>query len=1251
MKKFYLLIFSLVSFLFISGQTIDKENFLARDWTIVATYSIPGKASGLAFDGTYIYSGIYGSNGDKVYRFDPVTGNSQLQFSSSAIEDSYGLTWDGQYLWATDHVTSSSVPATAYQLDLSGNLISQFDLPDHYMSGIAYDNGNFWVCTYYPDPSTIYKVDVSGAILESFQSPGNQPWDICLENDNLWIADYNDNVLYKTDQSGNILESHPSENIKPAGIVFDGQYLWYVDGALNSNSTLYKIDLGGSGTPVIYLPETSHDFGTVAVGDSSIWDMTIYNNGNADLTVYYVNVPSAPPIFYDYPLPVTISQGDFIQIPLIYAPPEIGTLNTIITVESDDPVNPWIEVTLTGEAVISGPNINIPVSTHNFGNIRLNALTGWIFEIENIGDEILIIEDILPDDPAFIIDNSVVFPYEIGVLGSAEFRIWFNPVQIISYNSLVNVYNNDLNNNPYEMTVSGTGVEMEFPIGENLWNYTITTSYDNSPKGIVPIQDINGDGIVDVIVASEDGFVRAFNGNAFNTGDILWENESGSLYNQNSLNSCNDLNADGYEDVIIGTAWGGRSIIAISGFTGETLWIHDTHEYGGGGWLYQVDSKYDYNNDGINDVLAATGNDGSNTGPRRVYCLNGLNGNSIWERLLDGAVFSVIGIEDFTNDGIPDVAAGATNSSETEGKVAFINGASGFVEGTFITQGSSVWAIESLGDINGDGINDVAAGDFSGNFYFLDPVNASQIHSGSLGSVLILRFEKLDDVNGDGYSDILIAHSGTNGVVINGYNASNIWLHPLADKSWNVDKIADINGDGINDVIIGTLYSNNYGYFLDGTDGTELCSIPFGSAIDAISAIPDITGDGSMEIILGGRSGEVYCFSGGLDASGLETQDIDLNLGYQFVSTYLISEEADMEIILTDILTDNLDFVRNSEGETFRKIGPIWVNGIGDWIFSEGYLFKMFGEEVLSITGEKVNISTPIQLETGFQFISYFLDYSINALDAFEVILNDNLDFIRNSDGSTVRKIGPNWVNGIGDCHPGDGFLVKMFADDELIYPATAVKSIISKDKIATTHFYFNGGNAADPVFTIYVSGLEIGDEVAAYDGNVIVGAVKITSENYLENELAVFSTLTEGEGYISGNDIRFIVWDNDQQTELICEYEFLNPYGTSYLKRTYPEGDGKYSIVKFSKSGPGIDEINNETLTIYPNPASDYFIVQSELKINRIQLFNYSGIIVYESIPKSESLRINTENLTQGLYFVRVETENKTVTKQIIIE
>lgn len=58
----------------------------------------------------------------------------------------------------------------------------------------------------------------------------------------------------------------------------------------------------------------------------------------------------------------------------------------------------------------------------------------------------------------------------------------------------------------------------------------------------------------------------------------------------------------------------------------------------------------------------------------------------------------------------------------------------------------------------------------------------------------------------------------------------------------------------------------------------------------------------------------------------------------------------------------------------------------------------------------------------------------MDALIAFENILNDNLDYIRNSNGETLRKIGPIWVNGIGDVNPGEAYLVKMFEEDVLIY-------------------------------------------------------------------------------------------------------------------------------------------------------------------------------------------------------------------------
>jgi len=166
-------------------------------------------------------------------------------------------------------------------------------------------------------------------------------------------------------------------------------------------------------------------------------------------------------------------------------------------------------------------------------------------------------------------------------------------------------------------------------------------------------------------------------------------------------------------------------------------------------------------------------------------------------------------------------------------------------------------------------------------------------------------------------------------------------------------------------------------------------------------------------------------------------QNITINLteGYQFISSNIDMPDKEMSSVMADILNDNLDFVRNSLGQTLRKIGPNWVNGIGNWIVEEGYLVKMFADDSFSIEGLIVDPSTPISVEAGFQFVSYFPDFSVDALIAFETILNGNLDFIRNSQGQTIRKIGPNWVNGIGNCSPGEGYLIKMFSEGEIIYP------------------------------------------------------------------------------------------------------------------------------------------------------------------------------------------------------------------------
>ncbi|MFC2107411.1 choice-of-anchor D domain-containing protein [Bacteroidota bacterium] len=947
MKK----LITLLTFVLIILQ-INAQN---RDWSIVASYQIPGKASGLAWDGTFIYYGIYGAGGDQFYKFDPNTGNASLLFTNPAIDDSYGMTYDGTNLWIVDQPSSSSNPSLATEIDINnGNIISTIPLADHYMSGIAYDNGDFWVGTYYPDPGVIYHISSFGTVLSQFAPPDEQTWDICTDGDDLWIVDYYANMIYKTDQNGAILEQHPCENIKPSGIVHDGTYLWYCDGQLSSPSTLYKVDLGGTGTPEINVPVRLHDYGTITLGNSSTWNMMVQNTGTANLIVTGLTVLPDEPLSTTMSFPQTITPGNSILIPIKYQPTVIGPMNTVIYVNSSDPINPQVSVTMVGEGVYSGPSLEITTSSHDYGLVRKDAFTRWFLKIKNVGDQTLNIAEVNSDSPNFIVDQDFIFPHSIQTLDSVLIGIWFNPTDGSAYGGMLEVLNNDPTQNPFNISLSGEGNPQEWPIGDPLWYYNINTSWDNSPKAIISINDVTNDSVADVIICSEDNYVRCFNGNSSGLADIMWETfiYSGSVPYQSDLDIIDDIDGDTFQDVIIGTAGGDRSIIALSGKTGAIIWKHQTNEYGDGGWVYQVDCSYDFNEDGVNDVIAATGDDSQDQGPKRVYCLDGSNGETIWDCFTGGPNFSAIGVRDFNGDNIPDAIGGASNANETEGKVYGIDGASGNIEWTYDAGGSSVWALNELTPDNDLGSFRIIAGDFGGNFYIINPEDGSLIHPGSLGSTIILEFAKLDDVNGDGYPDVIPGYSGTNGIVISGMDASNIWFISLADKAWNVARIGDISGDGINDVIIGTLFSDNYCYFMNGVNGDMLHEINYNQPVDAINSIPDIVGDHSMEMVAGGREGKVYCYSGGLNtATGInEEQSIGENeLAVQIFPNpanhnstltieYQLNESGNNRISLLDIYGREVYLIE----ETYKQIGLQTVNwNIIPSLTSGVYLLKV----------------------------------------------------------------------------------------------------------------------------------------------------------------------------------------------------------------------------------------------------------------------------------------------------------------------
>ncbi len=856
MKKF---------FTFLALFVVIASTHVWADWTIVASYEIPGKASGLATDGNLIYFGIYGANGSNVYSFDPATANAQLLFTNPEIGDTYGMTYKSASLWIIDRKNSST--AYALELSLSGEVLSQIDLADTYMSGIAAKSDGFWVSTYYPDPGTVYEIDESGNVLSQFTPPNEQIWDVCTEGDALWMADYNANMLYKTTTNGTLLQSESCENIKPSGIVFDGNYLWYVDGELGSNSTLYKVDLSGAGTPVIAISQTVISFNNTTIGESSSHDLVVQNTGTADLIIEDISLPENLPFATNADFPLTIVAGESTDIELLFEPAEIGFYEAEVLVNSNDPINPQVSLEMSGHGLFDGPLLTSDMTEIDFETIRTTASKKQHIVLQNYGDAALIIENIELQSPHFYVDHDFQLPITVSSLGMLDVVVWFFPQTEGSQNAILSITNNG-NQSEYILDLEGLAQTQEFPIGEQLWAYQVPQSSDLSPKAMAPIADITGDGKSDLVVCTEDNYVRLLNGNASGVAQLIWQREiySGSVYHQNALSIIADINGDGFEDVLVGTAWGDRSIVALSGKTGQQIWKHNTSNYGGGGWVYQVDASTDYNGDGIPDVLAAAGNNQDNNGPRRVYCLNGTDGAVLWEAFMGGAAFAVIAIKDINGDGIPDALAGCSNPTETQGFAKAIDGSNGNILWTYNTSGTSVWALAQLDDINNDDIKDVIAGSFNGQLYLLNAANGELLSQGFAGNNIILRLLPLGDINNDGFTDIAMAYSGTALIVYNGQTGDQIFSQSMPDKVWNVAVTPDITGDLINDLAVGTLYQSNYAGFYNGSDGAELFSASYSQAIDALTVIPDITGDNSYEMVAGGREGKIVCFSGGLNA-------------------------------------------------------------------------------------------------------------------------------------------------------------------------------------------------------------------------------------------------------------------------------------------------------------------------------------------------------------------------------------------------
>lgn len=80
---------------------------------------------------------------------------------------------------------------------------------------------------------------------------------------------------------------------------------------------------------------------------------------------------------------------------------------------------------------------------------------------------------------------------------------------------------------------------------------------------------------------------------------------------------------------------------------------------------------------------------------------------------------------------------------------------------------------------------------------------------------------------------------------------------------------------------------------------------------------------------------------------------------------------------------------------------------------------------------------------------------------------------------------------------------------------------------------------------------------------------------------------------------------------------------------------------------GPGLSQ---QELLIYPNPARDELTIEADL-IRQVTIFNHIGQVVYDQRFMTEKRAMaDVSQLKQGLYIIRVETQNSTSAKRLSI-
>ena len=225
----------------------------------------------------------------------------------------------------------------------------------------------------------------------------------------------------------------------------------------DSGSTPVVVNLSATAVnsqPQISVSPATIDFGSVSDGLKGTSNLVLSNLGTADLTVSAIGITGAQFSIAGVSPPKTISAGQSAQAVVTFAPTAAGSVSGNISITSNDPANPTVNVPLTGTGVQAG--LNITPSSASFGNVVVGSPSTQTIQLTNNGTATLTITRINPTGSGFSI-GTLSLPISLNPNQSTTSNVQFAPTSAGTDSGSVSIVSN-APNSPATIPLSGTGI-------------------------------------------------------------------------------------------------------------------------------------------------------------------------------------------------------------------------------------------------------------------------------------------------------------------------------------------------------------------------------------------------------------------------------------------------------------------------------------------------------------------------------------------------------------------------------------------------------------------------------------------------------------------------------------------------------------------------------------------------------------------------------------------------------------------------